>query len=84
MLHLVVGAAALALSSTAMAVVETFDGFAGGTLLSSIGGGGVWWTGGSHAVVAGGGVAGSNGIGPETSSSFILNWQGQPFQWSRA
>lgn len=82
MLHLVVGAAALALSSTAMAVVETFDGFAGGTLLSSIGGGGVWWTGGSHAVVAGGGVAGSNGIGPETSSSFILNWQGQPFQWS--
>ena len=78
----VVGAVALALSSTALAVVETFDGFAGGTLLSSIGGGGVWWTEGAHAVVADGGVAGSNGIGTETSGSYILNWQGQPFQWS--
>ena len=82
MLHLVVGAAALAFSSTAMAVVETFDGFAGGTTLSSVGGGGVWWTQGGHAVVAGGGVAGSNGIGSETSDSYILNWQGKPFQWS--
>ena len=27
-------------------------------------------------------MAGSNGIGSETSDSYIFNWQGQPFQWS--
>ena len=69
-------------SEIAAAVVETFDGYAGGTLLASLGGGGIWWTGGGHAVVAGGGVAGSNGIGSETSDSYFFNWQGQPFQWS--
>jgi|GEM_PF-1194274 len=57
---------------------EPFDTYANGTLLSAISG---WWTAGTYTVISGGGVAGSAGIGTDGGSQ-ILNWQGQPFQWS--
>ncbi|MCX6880093.1 MAG: Ig-like domain-containing protein [Verrucomicrobia bacterium] len=57
---------------------EPFESYANGTLLSAVSG---WWTQGAYTVISGGGVNGSAGIGTD-GGSFILNWQGQPFQWS--
>ncbi len=61
----------------ASAVTETFDSYAGGVAISTVGGGGVWTNGGS--LVSPGGVNGTTGIGP---SGTIFNWKGQPFVWS--
>ncbi len=57
---------------------EPFETYASGTLLSAVSG---WWTQGTYTVISGGGVNGSKGIGTDGGSQ-ILNWQGQPFQWS--
>ncbi|MCX6924991.1 MAG: Ig-like domain-containing protein [Verrucomicrobia bacterium] len=65
-------------TTRAATVTETFDSYANGTVLTTIGGSGVW-TIGANTVIDAGGVAGTKGL---SSSGTIFNWKGQPFQWS--
>ena len=61
-----------------LAVTETFESYAGGTVLTTIGGVGVWAIG-TNVVVEGGGVAGSRGLSPINP---VFNWKAQQFVWS--
>jgi hypothetical protein len=76
--------ALLALTAiSASAVTETFDSYANGTVLTTVGGGIVWTPATAlYTVASTGGVNGSAGIGTDISGSQILNWKAQPFQWS--
>ena len=71
--------AAFTPAPTVVSVWETFDSYANGTVLTTIGGGSVWTIGTGYTVIDAGGVAGSKGL---STGGGIFNWKGQPFTWS--